>query len=362
MKLKVSNYKFEYSLVTGAVLFYSVVAAIFLISFRTIGYKGEESYGGTDAPAYKSIYELANTDYASSLLVQFYEPGYASLVWFFSRFVGGYEYYQIFLYTLLYLSLLIFSRKLRPSFYVLVTLFFLNSMLVSSLNVLRVTVAVFVSLHIFYFLNSRKYFKAILISLIASSIHTSAVILFPMIFMCYIFDRYSLKVYFATQFFILALFCFFSLYLLPVFISGTRLDDYTTFNKGAFSFNTFAVALIIIFLVFNRYRQMITYNSFNRSLISSLPTIFFVLPIFYNYSIGYRFLLFYLPVMFALLPSVFYIYRFRNKCNLLFSPLIFVLYFYFLLKVFNFFASELEHSEIYELNNSFDFINISGFL
>lgn len=349
LKSKVSNYKIQYRLTTFFLLFLNIAFAIFLISFRTIDMKGGQIYGGIDAPAYKAIFELANTDYLTSLLVQFYEPGYASLVWFFSRFVGDYEFFQLFLYSFLYISLFFFVRNIKFSFHLIFTLLLLNAMIVSSLNILRITVAVFASFYVFSFINQQKYFRSLLVAFLSITIHTSSVILLPIIFMCFVFDRYSRRIYFTMQFLLFILFCFFSFYILPVLLSGSRLDEYSNFNEGAFSFNTFIIATIVIFLTFNRYEQFLSYNPYNKALITTLPTIFIVMPIFYNYSIGYRFLMFYLPVVFALLPSIFYVYRFKLKSNLIFYPLIIFLYCYVFIRFFKFFTSELKYSEIYEL-------------
>jgi len=82
---RIKDYKFEYKVTIGFILFIFVFVSIAIISFRVI----EPGFGGIDASAYKSIYNSADKSFGQSLKAQFYEPGYAAVVWFFSSYVGS---------------------------------------------------------------------------------------------------------------------------------------------------------------------------------------------------------------------------------------------------------------------------------
>ena len=337
LKSRVRSGYVEYTITTGTLTLVFVLLSIVMIAFRTIDVRNGVIYGGIDAPAYKMIFEDAAIDYIPSLIVQFYEPGYATLVWFFSNYVGSYEVYQLVIYSFLYYTLFFFVKQIRPTLYIFITLLLLSFMIMASLNIIRGIVAVFLGFYVLYFLNKNRFMLASFIALLGLSIHTSAIFLFIMIIFYFLHSKVSKVTYrivYFLSFFSLLLISFF---ILPFVLTGTRLEGYGEYKAGEFSLNTFLLALIVTFLVFNRFSEFVRYCSFNRVLIIVLPTIFFVLPIFYNYSIGYRLLLYYLPIIFMLLPSIFYIYRFNLKRNLVYAPLVLALYLYVVIKIFIFF-------------------------
>ena len=349
IRYRIKEYSSVFGFVTGASLLIYLSISIFLISFREIGVIDGIIYGGTDAPAYLSIYNSANIAFLDSLLVQFYEPGYATIVWFFSSYIGGYEIFQVFIYAFIYGTLYFYLKFFKPNGYLLVPILMLSFMVVSSLNILRVTVAIFIGFYVFYFLFKEKFFKAFLISILAVSVHTSAIFLLIMLAFYLLFNKLGKINYWSVYLLFLALLFIASFFVLPGLLSSHRLGVYNE-NEGEFSLNTFIVASIVIFLTFNRYKAFVDYSRFNKTLIAILPTIFFVLPIFYNYPIGYRFLLYYLPIVFLLLPSIFYIYNPVLKKNLIYFPLLFALSFYVVIKIYLFFTIGIKHSKVFSIN------------
>ncbi len=342
IRYRIKSFSGTYGFFTGALVLIYVFSSIILISFREIAIIDGIIYGGLDAPEYLLIYESANATYLDSLLIQFYEPGYATLVWFFSSYIGGYNIFQIFLYGFMYGTLYIFLKNFKPDGYLLISILMLSLMLVHSLNIIRVTLAIFIGFYVIYFLYKNNFLMASLIAMIALSVHLSALFLLIMIVFYYSYVRFGRLKYFIIYSIFTTFSIFISFIVLPRYMTSFRLAAYNE-NDGSFSLNTFIVASIILFLTFNRYNAFVKYNRYNQVLIAILPTIFLILPIFYNYPIAYRFLLYYLPVIYLLIPSILHIYKPKTYNDLVYLPLLFMLIIYIIIKLYKFFSYEINY-------------------
>ena len=341
-RTKVYDYRRCYMLIVPPIFWVSIALCVIIISFRLIEVQDGVRIGGIDSIAYKKYFEQAiQNDYLQALFIQNYEIGYGSIVWILGGIVGDYKIYQIFIYSAIYLCFLFYAKQFKVNGHLFWSILLLSFMVVSSLNILRVTFTIFLGLWVLCFLYKNNYFAAILISLFAVSIHISATILVLMIAFFWIRNKIEGAKYLLVYIFSLVIFSVIVSLVFSGLLEGTKWGAYVE-NEGEFSLNTFLVAALIIFLTYNRLNDFIAYNSFNKVLIFTLPTIFFVFPVFYNYPVGYRLLLYYLPVMYFLLPSIFHVYRVSIRKNLRYFPLIVMLYGYICIECYQFFFIESE--------------------
>jgi hypothetical protein len=197
-------------------------------------------------------------------------------------------------------------------------------------------------------LSKGEYRNSFIIATFAVAFHVSAIILFLIIFVHWVHDRKSDR---ASVYLIYGIVLFVasitSFFVIPYFISGTGYSEYEERGAGEFSLNTFIAAGVILYMALNRRNELVSYNEFNRTLIWILPSIIFVLPLFYRYGMGYRFLLFYTPVMYALLPSLFHSYRLTLTKNLVYFPLYIAICSYVVARVYRFVSEESEYAGAY---------------
>jgi hypothetical protein len=329
-------------------LFFVSALNIILISFREIGYENGVIYGGFDSINYARLFYVANIDYVDSIIMQASEPGFATLVWFFSVYIGNYSIFQIPLYLFIFYSYYFFTKKLPRTPYALISFVLIAFFIVDSFNTLRQVLAVFVSFFAYNSLSKGGYRNAVIIAACAVAFHVSAIILFLIIFFHWVHDktseRASVYLIYGAVLFGAVITAFF---VVPYFISGTGYSEYEERGAGEFSLNTFIAAGVILYMALNRRKELVSYNEFNRTLMWVLPSIIFVLPIFYRYGMGYRFLLFYTPVMYILMPSLFQSYRLTSSKNLAYIPLYIAICLYVVARVYRFFSEEHEYAGAY---------------
>lgn len=317
-----------------------VFSCILMISVREISIVEGVYYGGIDALAYKEIFEGAGIGFWDSIQVQFYEPGYAALVWFFSKFVGSYELYQVLIYSFFFLSYFFYSRHLNKSWYSFFALMLMSFYFIYSLNTLRVIFAVFLSMFILFLLPKKRYVVSILLSLICFSIHVSSIVLLLFIF----FDVISRKSNRVVYCFVLAGAFLLSLmaakYLIPLYIGESRLLAYSN-QAGDISYGTMLAVTLFMSMVAIRYNDIVAMNPYNRFMVVYLSTFFLVVPVFYYYPIAYRLFLFYLPVLYFLIPSILKCCAPLHRKNFLLIPLWLSGFVYILGKIYVFYTVEV---------------------
>lgn len=332
----------------------AIAFSILAISLRTIGLVDGINFGGLDAPAYKEIYGNSGVGFKESINLQFYEKGYSVLVWLFSRYVGGYEIFQVFIYSYIFLVLYYYTLRLNRSYYSFLSLMLLMFLVVNSFNTLRVVFAVFVSLPILFLLSDRRYYSSLILFLFSLSLHVSSVVVFLFIFFHWLYSRFGFQVYSFFLISSISASVFLTLFFIPFLIGDGRLVAYAG-QAGDISYGTIISVTVFLLLVSLRWNELHGLNRYNKAMVLFLCTFYIVVPVFYFYPIAYRLFLFYLPILYFLIPSVLVVYSPFKLRNIKFLPLWFAVIGYVFSRVYKFYSIEIYSAGEF-LFGWFDFI------
>lgn len=283
-------------------------------------------YGiGTDYPTYSKIFEYAK--YGMQTRV---EIGYDYLNIIVSK-LGGNVQIVLFIATFIttffiYLSLISQKDKISVGIGMLVYMLLFYQ---SSFNVVRMMLAVAISLYNIKNIQERKFMKFIFWLVVAMSFHTSAIVLMPIYFMCNFISEKKYK--FIRWGLYLVVFMFMLNYnqiLQPIFDSISIFNYYTKYldNSGG---NTYGISLSIIYFIY-----LIPGFFLNRKIVEKEKRYFLfytllilgiLLKLSGYFTAGYvdRISTYFLIVLVIVVP--YYLKELANKKNLIFGYM-FIIY------------------------------------
>ena len=117
-----------------------------------------------------------------ALEFQKYEIGYATIIWIFRKITADYRVVLLFIYSAIFVILVKYVKHIIWNRYSILSIFLLLALIINSFNTLRVILAVFIGMVVYISLYQEKYKRAVLLSIIAITIHVSALILLPVTF------------------------------------------------------------------------------------------------------------------------------------------------------------------------------------
>ncbi len=249
------KYKIQYKTI------YFLFLLFFLIYFscRAIYVDDGVHIGGADAIVYKGRFEEANLSLFQSIKKQEYEPGYAILVYIVRLFTDNFTVFLVVYYLIVFLligySLNRINFKSGIVSFSLIFIFIVIP-LFDSMNLMRNMLAYFIALSSFLKMSKRKYSSGIILALLATSIHISAIILVPVFLTFYILSAKSIRKIKNTQigFLLCLVFIFLSIYsaifLLKPFILTTKYSMYFNTQGTQFAYGMFIERLSVVFLFF----------------------------------------------------------------------------------------------------------------
>lgn len=331
----------------GLVYFALFFTGVFLIAYRFIGDMGGENYGGIDSIPYRLMYEGAGVGYLDSIKSQTYEPGFASIVWLFSRAGFTYENYQMFVYAFFGVSFYKILQKTDVNGYTPLIIFLGMLYILGSVNILRIIVAIFIFYYAMFSLRAGKNYLAVILSLFAILVHiTSVVPVLALIFM-YITKKTSTIRYASLYLIAAAGVSLFSFFVLSTLLAGTKYGVYVTEEK-IISLNTYVFAVFLVLILREKFFKK--RGKYVEMMSDFIMTIFLTLPIYLAFPIAYRFLLFYLPAMYFVLPSLLARYSPNSWSRVIYVPVYCGLLAFIFLKIYYAYTIEFENYGNYILN------------
>lgn len=331
----------------GLIYYALFFTGVFLISYRFIGDLGGENYGGIDSIPYKLMYEYAGVGYIESIKSQTYEPGFASIVWLFSSAGFTYAHYQMFLYAFFGISFYKILEKTDINKYTPLIIFLGMLYILGSVNIFRITVAIFIFYYAMFSLRAGRGYLSIALSLCAILVHISSLVpVLALIFM-HITKKASGIMYVTLYVIIAAIISLFAFTVLSTLLAGTKYGVYVTEEK-IISLNTYIFAVfLLIFLSKKFFKKKGEYVAMMSDFIM---TIFLTLPIYLAFPIVYRFLLFYLPAMYFVLPSMLVRYTPNSWYRMIYAPVYCGVLAFIALKIYYAYTIEFENYGRYILN------------
>ncbi|WP_170169110.1 EpsG family protein [Mesobacillus subterraneus] len=344
-----SNKVFHYNILGNYILFQSYLVFILFTVFRLI----DEGYGGIDAMAYKLYFIGSEGTWIESLNFQNYEFGYATMIWLVRNFTDDYKVVLFLIYTALFLMLVKYAKYMTRNISTLFSLFLLLALIINSFNTTRVIIAVFIGLMVYILIYKEKYVKAVILSLFALSIHISSVILLPMIAISMMLRKKMSFTRLIIWVLLTTILAFISINVVETIIGNGKYYVYINYKEGI-ALQTYLIIFIVFLLSVYKYRELIEINSFNKTLITILPLAFVIIPLQLKYSILYRMLLYFLPIVYTLIPSLLKAYSVRNFNSIYYAPIKIGLITYLVLKIYIFINVELASAGLPYVNVLFD--------
>lgn len=340
----------RYNSVSIIILIFAYIPMIIFSVYRVI----DIGVGGIDAMAYKQYFLGAKGTWSEALEFQNYEIGYSTIVWIFRQVSDHYTLLLFFIYTMMFILLIKYVKYITWNKYTLPSVFLLFGMIISSFNTTRVILAVFIGLIVYIAIYNRKYLHAILLSVLAATIHVSAIILFPAIAISYLVNNKNkvnikkLILYIVG----IAMISVVSLEILSPYINNSKYHVYN--EEHGIALQTYIIIFIVFILSILKFRDMIKVNSFNGTLITILPIGLIILPLQMEYSILYRMILYFLPIIYSLIPSLLKVYSIRSINTFYYFPIKIGLASYLLIRIYIFLTIELKSAGIPYINYLFN--------
>lgn len=328
---------------------YSIIGIFFLIisysifiwfsAFRVI----DIGYGGIDALAYKKIFYNASGNIIESINNQFYEPGYAIIIWFARTLSDNYSFALIIIYSIMFLFLKNLIKEISWSKYTPISIFLLLTLWLSSFNTLRVILAIFIATSVFILLSKRKYKSALLLTIIVISIHVSSIILIPIIFIVFTIEKKS-KLNLSKLISLLLIFILFfllSINIIESLLKGTRYEAYFYNEEIMLAWGTYLISFITFIFSLIKYKELIQLNKFNKVLVIILPISLTLIIIQIYFPIAYRMVLFFLPILYLLIPDIIRTYKINSTKKLIYLPIKLGLFSYLIYRIYIFLTLEI---------------------
>lgn len=149
--------------------------SIIFLQFTFLAWQRDYSVG-QDTIAYYQGFQRFSDKSLFALFPSEWEPGYVLYNWVVAQLGFDYHYYLLFTAVFIYYSFLRFVYKYSKNVWLSVVVFIAFSWYFVSLHVLRQFMAISIILYSYKYLLNRNLIKFILLVLLASSFHTSAIL------------------------------------------------------------------------------------------------------------------------------------------------------------------------------------------
>jgi len=283
----------------------------FLILFFVLGFR---NYSGIDDTSYKNIFfNVSEHGFVGQFIETKLEPGYLLLNYFVSLFTDNYLYMQL-LSSFIPLALFYYRFKKNSSFmsislavFLLATLIYFQML---SVSLIRMFIAVSIVFNAYSYIHQKKLWKYIVVILVASTFHYSALAMLLLCYFCINTQNLSRKSKrFIIITFLLLPFVFIGINKLLIPILGGRYAAYTSindFNVSVATFDTIPVILLLLWF-FKKYND--GNQSKNALLLKTFVTIYSLSFVFSFYggmfSLG-RLLFYSVTALFIAAPMISY--------------------------------------------------------
>ncbi|MCI9357583.1 MAG: hypothetical protein HFH59_08595 [Lachnospiraceae bacterium] len=280
---------------------------VFFAAFRDV-----TTDRGLDAYAYYTIFERAKLSFKNFLLVSNVELGYSFVAWIIKNIFNSYTIFLIFVHLFVYCAYIFFidNIPLGKNRILLSAVLCLDLFSVYYLQRNIIAVGIALIMYVQLFRNKKKLKTIILMLTLAITFHYSAVILIPICCIEFLTDQKN-KLSKHKIIIIEAMAIIFTIIgssFLNSFMSGSS-KYYVYQNIGSFAVATNIVAIFVAILYLKNFRLLNDSFPVTRVMGIILLSIFLIIPLQIQYSIMYRMILFFLPIMSVMIMYIVEIYR-----------------------------------------------------
>lgn len=270
----------------------------------------EFGVGANDAYAYYLNFTRADCTLKYFMTeVTICEPGYSFVVWIVRKVTSDYRFMLWIWHTLTFILMVGFYKKVYLKTNYLFPVFVGLILLMSQFNTLRMSISIAIALYSLFAMYKKNWIKTAIIILCATSIHLSALIMVPVFMVVFIVsnrNNYKKSLLFA----LIGLGIILTIAMFGIinrFALGTAKSVYVGQSSIAWGMD-FAIIVFSV-LGFVKMKQLKQLSKFNEILILALPVGLICIPLQFNISVMYRMLLFFGPIILALIPSIIKCYK-----------------------------------------------------
>lgn len=281
-------------LLTRAFVLFAYFVYIFISTFRLIN----TDYTNGDAYSYKWIFDNANMSYRNFLVFRREEFGYKTIVWIVRNFTDDYKVMLFIFHTFIYWCTVYFVKKMKPKKQVNVIVYFLCIFLVvgnlfHAFNLLRSSIAVSCSYVLIISLQEQKIKKAWLFFILGMLFHNSMIIMsLPIVAYMVVLHKYnrSNRMIIVGCIVIVEFVCM-------TFLSNYMFAIYSIYNNSQGL--AIGAYVAILFLLYYFMKKGNTLNDDERIANMILEFSLCCVPINFFYSIAYRMVLLFMPLVYS---------------------------------------------------------------
>lgn len=291
------DYKRKYS--KSAILMILIGYIIYILF--AVGREIKYGVGGIDAYHYKNAFEFANSySLTEFIFAKKEEISYKIIVWSIRQISNDFRWVLFICHTIVYFCYAYFFKHIRTrnnGILCWIGTFLICGELFTMFCTLRTGVAVAISAVIFIMIEKKAYKKGIFLLIIAISFHISTVILLIPLILCWIRQKYMIMD--SKRFIPLILAgAATEIALMPVLSTLISSSVYAVYdNSSGIAIGTYTVIGFTIILMVLKNRQMQEESFINDNLLMLMCALL-VAPVQSWYSIAYRMVLVFMPLLY----------------------------------------------------------------
>lgn len=334
-KLYITNFKFRYLFIY---LFGYAVYIAFSLA-KKIG-----ASGASDAYYYKYYFENYGQDLGLFMKESTFEPLYSLISHLFRLFTDNYSYMLWFWYTLTFVLLIGFIKQLYMEKYSFLVILTMLTMLITQYNTLRMSISITIALTSLFFMKNDKWIKALIVILLAMGIQVSAFIMIPVWIVNYVLTKVTGFNKEKLIFFVLIgeILTIASTSLVSRIVLHSSKAAYL--GESSLAIGMYSITFVVFILCLVKYDEIVAVNPINYYLINMMPICFICIPLQYNISIFYRMVLYFMPIILGIIPSICVSYVSKEtKMNVNGLAVIIITHFYILSRIVSFCLEEVPY-------------------
>lgn len=268
-----------------------------------------------------------------------FEPGYSFAVWIVRQVTSDYRFMLWIWHTLTFILTVGFYKKVYLKNNYMLVIFVGLTLLISQFNTLRMSISIAIALYSLFAMYKNNWIKAVIIILCAASIHISALIMVPVFIVVFIvsnINNYKKSLVFT----LIGLGIILTIAMFGIinrFALGTAKSVYVGQSSIAWGMDLAIIAFVV--LGFAKMKQLKQLSRFNEILILALPVGLICIPLQLNISVMYRMLLFFGPIILALIPSIIRCYK-ESSTKMVYYMVSLLSYGYLISKIYSFVTEE----------------------
>ncbi|MGI2799434.1 EpsG family protein [Photobacterium damselae] len=271
-----------------------------LYGFRRVDYL----YGGSDTIAYLNTFHNLDLSNFFSIFEQRMEKGYVFLMWLFKTTTGSFALFLSFIFSLIYLFFLKICKEITLNYFTIFSISIFSLFFIDSFNITRMIIGSFLTFISIICLSNGDVRKSILYVLLGSLFQL--VSLWGGIFIIYylIVNKYATsKLKYLLLNVLLLLISYFSIRVFSSVLTLIGYGHYLTGDINSFSPLNYIYLTLILIGYFFLWKNDID-NKVSNTIFLLLPTMYFVIPLYLNFQIAYRFNYVYMLCFAFILPDI----------------------------------------------------------